>query len=72
MSISGSVVAVQKLTNEAEMSIGDPEVTDNDFREIYQEMDSWLERVREACAYMSEIITAVKGQASSLNVAVKS
>lgn len=72
MSISGSVVAVQKLTNEAEMSIGDPEVTDDDFREIYQEMDGWLERVREACAYMSEIITAVKGQASSMNVAVKS
>ena len=47
--------------------LGDPEVTPEDYREIYQEIDEWVNKVREACSYMSEIITAVKGQAVNMS-----
>ncbi|WP_077533853.1 sensor histidine kinase [Massiliimalia massiliensis] len=68
MSISGSLSAVENLIQECTLSIGDADVTPDDYHEIYAEMDSWLQRMRESCAYMSDIITAVKGQASSMNV----
>lgn len=68
MSISGSVSAVENLLDECERSVGDEEVTDDDYREIYREAADWLQKMREACAYMSDIISAVKGQASNMNV----
>lgn len=67
MSISGSVSAVENLIQECRDSLTDPEVTTEDYQEIYQEMAVWLQRMRESCAYMSDIITAVKGQAGSMN-----
>ncbi len=67
MSISGSTSAVDKLIDESEESLGDPDVTPEDYREIYGEMRDWLNKVREACAYMSDIITAVKGQAATMS-----
>ena len=66
MSISGSVTSIDHLIDESETSLGDDEVTFDDYREIYGEMRNWTSRVREACAYMSDIITAVKGQAANL------
>ena len=66
MSISGSVTSIDHLIDESETSLGDDEVTIDDYREIYGEMRNWTSRVREACAYMSDIITAVKGQAANL------
>ena len=68
MSISGGVSAVETLISESRVSLGDPEVNEEDYLEIYSEMDGWLHRIREACAYMSDIISAVKGQASNMNV----
>ncbi|HIS32164.1 MAG TPA: PAS domain-containing protein [Candidatus Limivivens intestinipullorum] len=68
MSVSGSLTAMEKLVQESRISIGDPEVTAEDYREIYGEMDTWIDRMRDACAYMSDIISAVKGQASSMSV----
>ncbi len=67
MSIAGSSTAVDVLITEAEASIGDPEITAEDYGEIYTEMHGWLDRIREACAYMSDIITVVKGQAASMS-----
>lgn len=67
MSISGSVSAVENLIEECNLSINDPDVTADDYKEIYEEMSTWLERMRESCSYMSDIITAVKGQASNMN-----
>ena len=67
MSISGSTAAMENLVVECQKSIGDPDVTEQDYREITQEMEEWLQKVREACAYMSDIITAVKGQATNMN-----
>lgn len=68
MSISGSILAVEKLIEECRQSLGDPEVTEADYREIYGEMEQWLSRMKEAGAYMSDIITAVKGQATNITV----
>ncbi len=69
MSIAGSANAIDDLVQECQESIGDVEVTEEDFREICTEMADWAERIREACTYMSDIITAVKGQAANMNSA---
>ena len=68
MSISGSSAAMDNLVDEALVSLGDADVTKADYEEIYGEMHDWLMKIREACAYMSDIITAVKGQAGAVNV----
>lgn len=68
MSISGSILAVEKLIEECRQSLGDPDVTEEDYREIYGEMEEWLGRMKEAGTYMSDIITAVKGQAANITV----
>ena len=67
MSVSGSMIAVENLVDECRQSLGDPEVTPSDYQEIYQEIEEWVNKVREACSYMSEIITAVKGQAVNMS-----
>lgn len=68
MSISGSAAAIDNLVDESIASMDDEEVTRADYEEIYGEMHDWLLKIREACAYMSDIITAVKGQAGAVNV----
>ena len=72
MSISGSASAIENLIAECKASTGDSEVTDDDYREIYSEMDVWVGRLREACTYMSDIITAVKGQAKNMSTSDES
>lgn len=67
MSISGSASAMDNLIEECRLSLGDPEVTTEDYLEIYGEMRDWQVKIREACAYMSDIISAVKGQATNAN-----
>ena len=67
MSISGCAASLENLIEEYRSSIGDPEVNDDDHREIAAEMQNWVDRIRPSCAYMSDIITAVKGQAVQLN-----
>ena len=67
MSVSGSMIAVENLVDECQQSLGDPEVTPADYQEIYQEIEEWVNKVRDACSYMSEIITAVKGQAVNMS-----
>lgn len=65
MSIAGCSSAVETLLQEAGDSLGDPEVTDSDYREIYQEIYDWITKIRQSCSYMSDIITAIKGQAAN-------
>ena len=64
MGISGSISAMEALVDECEESLGDPDVTEADYREIYNEIRDWFQKGREATAYMSDIITAIKGQAA--------
>jgi len=63
MSISGGIEGLADLVEEYDSSIGDPQVTPADHREIAAEMSQWLEKMRPHCSYMSEIISTVKGQA---------
>lgn len=67
MAISGGVTLLEDLVQEYEESVGDKEVTVEDHREIAQEMRMWISRIKEGCAYMSDIITTVKGMATNLS-----
>ena len=69
MSISGCISAVETLVDECLESLDDPHVTAEDYREIYGEMADWFDKMRESSSYMSDIITAIKGQAASVNAA---
>ena len=63
MSISGAIEALKDLAFEYRDSIGDSSVTEQDHMEIAGEMLTWLDRMKPYCAYMSDVISAVKGQA---------
>ena len=61
-SISGANMALSELTNELSKSIDDERVDKNDYREIAKEMKEWNKKIDIYLEYMSDIITAVKGQ----------
>ena len=63
MSISGAAEGLNDLIREYDSSIGDPEVNENDHHDIAKDMSEWVRKVREYTEYMSDVITAVKGQA---------
>lgn len=66
MSISGCASSVEALVEECRESLGDEEVTEQDYREILGEMEEWLKKIHESSSYMSEVITAIKGQATTV------
>ena len=63
MSISGATEGLSDLIEEYKSSISDPNVTVQDHHEIANEMQEWISKIRNYTSYMSDIITAVKGQA---------
>ena len=63
MSISGAAEGLRDLIKEYDMSIGDPEVTSQDHHDIAKDMDVWVDKIKSYTEYMSDIISAVKGQA---------
>ena len=65
MGIAGGAANIETLMKEVTESLGDPEVTVEDYREIVKEVNNWLTRIRDSCTYMSDMITAVKGQAAA-------
>ena len=67
MSISGAAEGLTDLINEYDASIGDPEVTNDDNHAIANDMRDWIEKIHSYTSYMSDIITAVKGQAVTLS-----
>ncbi len=67
MSVSGCVAASEALVEECESSLHDDEVTTDDYMEIYAEMKDWFLKIKEATSYMSDIITAIKGQAANIS-----
>lgn len=67
MSISGAAEGLTDLIKEYDASIGDKEVTDNDHHDIAKDMEIWVEKIKDYTAYMSDVITAVKGQAVTLS-----
>lgn len=67
MSISGAAEGLTDLINEYDVSIGDSDVTNEDHHAIANDMREWIEKIHSYTAYMSDIITAVKGQAVTLS-----
>ncbi len=67
MSIAGATEGLSDLTKEYETSIGDPEVTIEDHHEIANDMRGWITKIKDYTEYMSDVITAVKGQAVTLS-----
>lgn len=63
MSISGATEGLSDLIEEYKSSISDPNVTIEDHHEIAKDMQEWIYKIRNYTSYMSDIITAVKGQA---------
>ena len=62
MSISGAAEGLSDLTKELDLSIGNSQVTDEDYHAIASDMNTWIEKIRTHTSYMSDVITAVKGQ----------
>lgn len=67
MSIAGASEGLSDLVKEYNMSIGNPTVTNEDHHAIASDMNVWIEKIRDYTEYMSDIITAVKGQAVNLS-----
>ena len=67
MSISGAAEGLTDLINEYDASIDDSEVTKQDHHEIAKDMSTWVSKLKTHTEYMSDIITAVKGQAVTLS-----
>ena len=67
MSISGAAEGLSDLIKEYDNSIDDPEVTKQDHHDISHDMSVWVEKIKDYTGYMSDVITAVKGQAVSLS-----
>lgn len=67
MSISGAAEGLLDLIQEYDNSIEDPEVTPQDHHEIASDMREWISKIKVHTAYMSDVITAVKGQAVALS-----
>lgn len=63
MSIAGAAEGLTDLTKEYDISIGDPTVTNEDHHAIVNDMNTWIEKIKTHTSYMSDVITAVKGQA---------
>ena len=55
------------MVDECVDSLDDSAVTKEDYLEIYGEMRDWFSKVKESTAYMSDIITAIKGQATNIS-----
>ena len=66
-SISGGLEGLSDLIKEYDSSIEDPTVNDNDMHEIANDMKEWIAKLKEHVSYMSDVITAVKGQAVTLS-----
>lgn len=67
MSISGAVEGLKDLVEEYDESIDDEDVTKEDHHEIASDMMTWINKIKPHCSYMSDVITAVKGQAVQFN-----
>lgn len=67
MSISGATEGLTDLIKEYEESIVDKDVTIDDYFAIANDMKDWISKIKSYLEYMSDIITAVKGQAVALS-----
>ncbi len=62
-SIAGGLEAIKDLVYEYKASIDSPQVTKEDMYSIGTDIEEWIDKLKGHLEYMSDIITAVKGQA---------
>lgn len=67
MSIAGATEGLTDLIKEYDTSIDDPEVNSQDHHDIAKDMSAWVSKIKTHIEYMSDVITAVKGQAVTLS-----
>lgn len=67
MSISGAAEGLNDLISEFDNSIGNPIVNNDDFHDIAKDMYEWTNKIKSYTEYMSDVITAVKGQTVTLS-----
>lgn len=67
MSIAGADEGLTQLVAELDASIGNPMVTEEDYHAIAKDMQEWIDKIKAHTSYMSDVITAVKGQAVTLS-----
>ena len=67
MSIAGAMEGLEDLIREYDESIDDPDVTKEDHHAIAKDMSNWVAKVNSYDSYMSDVITAIKGQAVNFN-----
>jgi len=67
MSIGGAAEGITDLVKEYKLSIKDKDVTIEDHEQIADEMNEWVDKIKTHISYMSDVITAVKGQAVNLS-----
>lgn len=67
MSIAGADEGLSQLVDELDRSIGNSVVTDDDYHAIANDMREWIDKIKTHTSYMSDVITAVKGQAVTLS-----
>ncbi len=65
LSIAGAAEGIKQLAEEMEESLVTPTVTLDDKKEIIQEQEEWVEKIKVHLEYMNDVITAVKGQATT-------
>lgn len=65
LSIAGAAEGIKLLAEEMEESLVTPTVTIDDKKEIIKEQEEWVEKIKVHLEYMNDIITVVKGQATT-------
>lgn len=64
-SITGATEGLSDLVKEYSSSITDSTVTVEDHMAIAKDMSDWIDKIKNYTSYMSDIITAIRGQAAS-------
>ena len=64
-SISGATEGLNDLIEEYKSSITDDKLTVQDHLEIAHDMSVWVQKIKEYLEYMSDVVTAIRGQAAS-------
>jgi len=65
-SVAGGLEGLSDLVKEYDASIDNESVTNEDMHDIAEDMRIWIEKLRGHISYMSDVITAVKGQTIAL------
>jgi len=66
-SVAGGLEGLSDLIKEYDESIDDPNVNSQDMHDIARDMNEWISKLKDHVAYMSDVITTVKGQAVNMS-----